>query len=226
MKSHKIKPSEIEFAILAIDAVCVRINAGSLEVLLGKVDPQSTFKGCWALIGGLISPEETAEQAVGRHLKNKASIGTVYHEQLYTFSTIDRDPRGRVVSIAYLAPVHGDPQQGREGKVETRWFPVSLLPKLAYDHDSIIAVALERLRSKIRYTNIAQHLLPSEFTLSQLQAVYEVVLKQEVDKRNFRKKILATGLLRDTDHVLKEGVMRPAALYSFASKKMEVVEIM
>lgn len=210
-------PKDIRFAALAIDAVCFRVREGVLELLLGKVNSDSnTYKGQWAHIGGLIRVTETAEQSVNRLLSDKAGIDSIYKEQLYTFSELDRDPRGRVVSVAYIALTDGvNVQDLAKARVETIWCPASKLPKLAYDHNEITKVALERLRSKIMYTDIARHLIPKEFTLTDLQKVYESVMGETMDKRNFRKRILSLGMLKDTKRTLKKGVMRPATLYTF-----------
>lgn len=214
----KINDSELRFAALAVDAVCFRMNNAELEVLLGKVVTVSKYNGYWAHIGGLIRVDETAEEAVDRLLRDKAGIKDIHKEQLYTFSDIDRDPRGRVVSVAYLALTTKDEsEETKKTGVETKWVPVKNLKGLAYDHDNITKVAVERLRSKIIYTDIAKHLMPKEFTLSDLQRVYEAVLGEAMDKRNFRKRVLSLGNLRDTRRTIKRGVMRPAALYSFKS---------
>lgn len=220
------RPSEMYFAVLAVDVVCFRIIDNRLHVLLGKVTSSSGFDGMWGFIGGLIKPDETAKEAVERHLRDKAGIANVYKEQLYTFSDVNRDKRGRVVSVAYLALAGKDPQDHSQTKTETKWQPVDTLPKLAYDHDEIFKRAIERLRAKIGYSNIAQHLLPEEFTLSEMQKVYEIVLGKPIDKRNFRKKILAAEMVKETGLTRKEGVMRPAALYEFTSKKFTIFEIM
>jgi 8-oxo-dGTP diphosphatase len=217
--------NNIQFAVLAVDAVCLRVINNTLCVLLGKTADTSPFPGKWALVGGLVHPEETAEEALSRHLLHKAGIKKIYSEQLYTFSEIDRDPRGRVVSVAYLALTGEDPQKSESAHSETKWQPVDALPHLAYDHAKIIAAGLDRLKGKIVYTNIAQHLLPSEFTFSELQSVYEIVLGKGLDKRNFRKKILACNILEETGATRKEGVMRPAALYRFTTRKLVNVEL-
>lgn len=209
-------PAEIRFAALATDVVCFRTNSGVLEVLLGKVSSNNKFKGEWAHIGGLIRVEETAEDAVDRLLKDKAGIKNIYKEQLYTFSKINRDPRGRVVAVAYIALTSDLNIQNIESAgVETTWMKASSLPKLAYDHDEITRVAIERLKSKIIYTDIAKHLMPKEFTLSDLQKTYEAVLGEAMDKRNFRKRMLALNILKDTKRTVKNGVMRPASLFTF-----------
>ena len=214
----KINDNELKFAALAVDAVCLRVNNGELEALLGKVISQSKYQGHWAHVGGLIKVDETAEEAVDRLLRDKAGIKEIYKEQLYTFSEIDRDPRGRVVAVAYIALTdNGDIQDRTISGVETKWVPVRGLKGLAYDHDTITKVAVERLRSKIIYTDIARYLMPKEFTLSDLQKVYEAVSGEAMDKRNFRKRLLSLGTLRDTKRTMKRGVMRPASLYTFKS---------
>lgn len=221
----QVTNSSLKFAILATDVVCFRIIDRRLSVLLGKVTTVPDFAGKWALIGGLILPDETADQSVERHLSDKAGVGNVFKEQLYTFSDIDRDPRGRVVSVAYMALTPEDIQDISKARVETRWFPINNIPQLAYDHNKIIDYGIARLRAKIGYTNIIQYLLPEEFTLSELQAVYETVAGKRSDKRNFRKKILASGILNDTKLTRKQGVMRPAALYEFSSKEILTIDL-
>lgn len=221
----KISNEEIRFAALAVDIVCFRIINNILHVLLGKVDSVHKDKGMLAHIGGLVRPDETAEEAVKRLLAAKAGISEIFFEQLYTFSTVDRDPRGRVVSVAYIALCGEDPQDQKHTTV-TEWIPIKEISNLAYDHKEILKVGIERLQSKLEYTNIAQHLLPEEFTFSELQQVYEIVLVSNLDKRNFRKKILATGIIKDTGKTVKKGVMRPAALFRFVSKAQKVINIL
>lgn len=208
-------PGSIRFAALAVDAVCFRVRAEQLEILVGKVVSKgNVFEGQWAHIGGLIRVDETADQSVSRLLKDKAGIKDIYKEQLYTFSEIDRDPRGRVVSVAYLALTSDVSELGETG-VPTQWISLHHAPDLAYDHNLITKIARERLQNKLMYTDIARHLMPEDFTLSDLQKTYEVVLGDKLDKRNFRKRILALDQLEETGEVAKRGVMRPAALYRF-----------
>ncbi len=207
--------NNIRYAVLATDIVCLRIIDGNLSVLIGKVISSNQYKGMWALIGGLILPTETAEIAAERLLKDKAGIRKIYKEQLYTFSEIDRDPRGRIVSVAYLALAADDPRKITNTQIKTRWCTIDELPILGYDHNRILTTAIDRLRSKIIYTSIAKYLLQKEFTLTELQTIYEIVLKQKFDKRNFRKKILSEGILINTNKTKKQGIMRPAVLYSF-----------
>jgi 8-oxo-dGTP diphosphatase len=157
--------------------------------------------------------------ALERHVRSKSELKKVYTEQLYTFSEIERDERNRVISISYLGLVRPDVLQEELGE-GLRWCPVGKLPRLAYDHDEMYTVAHSRLKGKISYTNIAQYLLPKEFTLSELQEVYELILGKEVDKRNFRKKIIALGMVAETGEVQAGVKNRPAALYRFTSEKL------
>ncbi|MDD5318678.1 MAG: NUDIX domain-containing protein [Candidatus Pacebacteria bacterium] len=225
-KNNSSSVKTLKFAILATDVVCFQIIHNQLSVLLGKVANVPAFAGKWALIGGLIFPDETADQSAERHLLEKSGISNVYKEQLYTFSDVKRDLRGRVVSVAYMALTNKNPQDLNKARLETKWCPVKNLPALAYDHDKIVSCAIERLHSKIGYTNIAQYLLPEEFTMSELQTAYENVLGKGLDKRNFRKKILAGDTLKNTEKTRKQGVMRPATLYRFSTKKSQIVNIL
>ncbi len=216
MKNQK-NNSDIIFAVLAVDAVCFRFKNNTLEILLGKINSaNNVFNGKWANIGGLIRVNETADEAVSRLLSQKAGIDKIYKEQLYTFSEVDRDPRGRVVSVAYVALANDEIKQNIDtAQLETKWFPVRNLPKLAYDHDLIVSMAINRLSSKIQYTDISRYLMGNEFTLSDLQKVYEAISGEVMDKRNFRKKILNQDIIYSTKNTIKKGVMRPALLYSF-----------
>lgn len=225
MIRSRVKRENIRFAVLAIDVACFRLIAGKLCVLLGKADAKSFFKNRWGLIGGMIEPQETAEAAVERHLREKAGIADIYKEQLYSFSRVNRDPRGRVVSVTYLALANRNPQDLKGGETETRWMPVSEAAGLAYDHDEVLKVAVERLRSRIGYTNLIQHLLPKIFTLTEFQDAYEIILNKKMDKRNFRKKVLAIGMIKPTGSFRRGEPMRPAKLYKFASSAVSIIEI-
>ena len=223
ISSKKLKKSELRFAVLATDVVCFRIIDGKLNVLLGEVKIPE-FKDKLGLIGGLVLPQETAEQSVDRHLRDKAGIVGIYKEQLYTFSKIDRDPRGRVVSVAYLALTDKGKIE-KKPAVQTSWVPVEDLSTLAYDHNDMVNVALNRLRSKIGYTNIVRYLLPMNFTLTELQRVYEIILKKNLDKRNFRKKILKLKMVKATGRQERGAANRPAELYKFADKDVRMYEL-
>ncbi len=217
-----VAPQNIRFAVVATDAAVFRIHDGALQVLLGRVNVPPHFIDAWGLIGGLVLPQETAEDSVARHLGNKAGIADVYLEQLASFSRIDRDPRGRVVSLAFLGLLHGEPDLARGAA----WWPVRKAPKLAYDHDEILAAAIERMQARIGYTNIAQHLLDKRFTMTELQTVYEAVLAKALDKRNFRAKVQQIGLVKETGEQRRAGASRPAALFAFKHAKFRIMEIL
>lgn len=215
-----------KFAVIASDVAIFAVRDGQLQVLLigMKKDP---FVGAWALPGGLVNPEESLDAAANRILSNKAGINHLYLEQLYTFGDIDRDPFGRVVSVAYFALIPGNsvsPKTTGE-YAEITWFPVSNLPRLAYDHKQIIETAYARLKSKLSYTNIIYGLLPNEFTLSEMQEIYEVILGSKLDKRNFRKKILSLNLIKKLNKKRLEGANRPANLYCFVQKVPATIEM-
>lgn len=203
----------IRFAVIATDVVIFTMLEGKLSVLLIPIS-NPHFKNALAFPGGMILPEETADDSVKRHMKKKAGIESTAHiEQLYAMSAIDRDPRGRVVSVAYLALLPPSRASGVSDKAI--WVDAHKLPKLAYDHNAIAAKALERLSERLGNTTIVRHLLPQSFTLTELQHVHELILGEKIDKRNFRKKILALGLLRSTGKFRTGGRARPALLYSF-----------
>jgi len=160
--------------------------------------------------------DESLEEAALRELEEETGVRDVYLEQLYTFGDPDRDPRGRVISVAYFALVPADAVRPRAGDdaADVGWWSMYDLPPLAFDHDRILAYALRRLRYKLEYTAVGFELLPETFTLSELQAAYEVILGERLDKRNFRRKILSAGILEETG-TYRTGEGRPAKLYRF-----------
>jgi len=182
---------------------------------------QEPFEGQWALPGGFVHVDETLEEAARRELEEETGLHKVYLEQLYTFGTVDRDPRERVVSVAYYALVKMSDHkvQAATDARDAAWFGVHDVPSLAFDHAEILQTALERLRSKLRYQPIGFELLPKKFTLSQLQRLYELVLERDLDKRNFRKRVLAMELLIETDEVEQDVAHRAARLYRFDERK-------
>jgi 8-oxo-dGTP diphosphatase len=202
---------------LVVDAVIFRVIDNRLHVLLIQ-RAKEPFKGVWALPGGYNPRGETTSEAFKRILLAKAGIKEEqlsFTEQLYTFDTVARDPRGHAVSITYMGLTRDAESVTSPSTQEPTFFAVEELPTLAYDHKDIIAYALERLRSKISYTAAAAALLPKLFTLTELQATYEAVLGHELDKRNFRKRFLAFGSLSATEKFTKNGAHRPARLYTF-----------
>jgi 8-oxo-dGTP diphosphatase len=207
---------------LTVDCVVLGLDADDLKVLLiqRKIPP---FQHSWALPGGFVRVDETLDAAARRELEEEAGVDIAYLEQLYTFGDLDRDPRERVVTVAYYALTKLDSHVIRAATDAERvaWFGLDDLPRLAFDHRTIIDRAIERLRGKVRYTPIGFELLPPRFTLTQLQRLYEIILTASLDKRNFRKKLLSMDLLIETDEV-EQGVRhRAARLYKFDKKKYE-----
>jgi 8-oxo-dGTP diphosphatase len=207
-------------AALTVDCVVFGFDEAELKVLLIQRG-LSPFKGKWALPGGFVRVDETIDDAARRELSEETGLENVFLEQLYTFGAVDRDPRERVVSVAYYALVNlaEHPATGATDASDAAWFPATKSPALAFDHSEILHAALERLRGKVSYEPIGFELLPEKFTLSQLQHLYEAVLHTELDKRNFRKKILGMGLLLPLKEQIRTGAHRPAQLFRFDARK-------
>ena len=222
--SAAAKPT-LRFAVLAIDVALFAVLDRRLSVMLIPVDRPPHFLNMRGLPGGLIAPDETAEQAVARHLRDKAEVSGVHVEQLATFSAVDRDPRGRVVSVAYLGLMPAEQAAALPLARGQRWVPVGQAGHLAYDHDEILAAAGERLRARLGYSTIARHLLPREFTLTELQQTYETVLGRPFDKRNFRKKLQDAGIVRGTGKMRGGQPSRPAELYRFSGTAVRLIEL-
>lgn len=215
-----------QYARPALTVDCVvfgyEADASSLKVLLirRKLPP---FEGSWSLPGGFVRMAESVDAAAMRELKEETGVADVFLEQLYTFGTVGRDPRDRVVSVAYYAlislPRH--PLQAATDASDAQWFELSNLPILGFDHAEILNCAVQRLRSKIRYEPIGFELLSETFTISQLQKLYEQILEEDLDKRNFRKKLLKMDLLIDTGEKEVGVSHRAAQLYRFDVQKYQ-----
>ncbi|HEU5290686.1 MAG TPA: NUDIX domain-containing protein [Cyclobacteriaceae bacterium] len=203
---------------LTVDCVVFGYS-NTLKILLIKRDIKP-FKGKWVLPGGFLQAE-TLEDAAHRILSSKVGLAKIYVEQLYTFGSLDRDPRGRVVSVAYYALVNPKNFSIVAGATssDVHWFEIDELPELGFDHQAIINVAWQRLQSKVSYQPVGFNLLAEEFTLSELQFLYESILQRRIDKRNFRKKIMGSGILKETGKKRTGLKNRQPLLYSFDQKK-------
>ena len=202
-------------------------HESALHVLLARL-AAGPFAGWRALPGGRVQAGETLDDAAARELAAHSGLADPYLEQLYTFGSPERDPRGHVVSVAYLGltPMRAVAESGPAGKYAAlEWHPVAALPRLAYDHGAVVASAVARLQAKLRYTNLAYALLDETFTLADLQSVYESVLGRHLDRRNFRKKILALGWLRALGRK-RRGPHRPASLYVFRDRSPREVDVL
>jgi 8-oxo-dGTP diphosphatase len=206
---------EHERPAVTVDVAIFTILEGELKVLLVK-RKNWPFEGMWAIPGGFIGMEESLEEAAARELEEETGVSDVYLEQLYTFGDPGRDPRTRVITVAYFALVSADQLHLRAASdaADVGWFSAYNLPPLAFDHDAILEYALTRLRYKLEYTAVGFQLLPAEFTLTELQQTYEIILRERLDKRNFRRKILQADILEETGNLRERG-HRPAKLYRF-----------
>jgi 8-oxo-dGTP diphosphatase len=224
MKKVEIK---YKFAVIATDVVIFTVKDGQLQVLLIGMK-KNPYLGYWALPGGLVNADESVDNAAVRVLTTKAGISNVYLEQLYTFGNVNRDPFGRVVSVAYFAliPTNSVRPKTTGEYADIAWFPVKNLPRMAYDHSEVVGKAFNRIKAKLSYTNIIYGLLPAEFTLGDLQDNYEIILGRKLDKRNFRKKILSLKLVKKLNKKKFAGANRPAWLYCFKDKTPQIVDIL
>ena len=205
---------------VTVDIVIFTIQQGVLKVLLVKrrIAP---FVGQYAFPGGFVLQDEDLERAAMRELREETSVSDVYLEQLYSFGKPDRDPRGRVVTVAYFALISADRKlKAGSDATEAAWYPMDDLPKLAFDHATILNYALERLRNKLEYTTVGFQLLPEKFTLTELQEVYEAILGKKLDKRNFRRKMSVLKILKPLSEY-RRGGQRPAKLYRFVAARFE-----
>ena len=207
-------------AALTVDCVVFGVDEEDLKVMLIQRD-LPPFEGKWALPGGFVHVDETLDEAARRELEEETALHKVFLEQLFTFGEVHRDPRERVVSVAYYALVKLSDHRvhAATDARDAAWFGVHDVPSLAFDHPDILQMALERLRGKLRYQPVGFELLPKKFTLSQLQHLYELVLERDLDKRNFRKRVLAMDLLIETDEVEQDVAHRAARLFRFDERK-------
>ncbi len=196
--------------------VIFTVDGGRLQVLLIRRSAPP-YQDWWSLPGGLLFPGEGPDQAAVRKLAEETGVTDVYLEQLYTFH--DLDGRGGV-AVAYFALVDiGRAQLAQRTEWPPSWFPVAHLPPLAFRNEVVVDYALRRLRAKLSYSNVAYSLLPPQFTMSQLQRVYEAILGRRLDKRNFRRRMLTLGLVVPTGKRAAQGHHRPAQLYAFRERR-------
>jgi 8-oxo-dGTP diphosphatase len=201
--------------LVTVDIVLFTIRDRRLHLLLIR-RLAKPFENRYALPGGFVREEESLDAAASRELREETGVDKVYLEQLYTFGDPKRDPRGRVVTVAYYALVpHTQVLRAGTDAADAAWFPVTELPPLAFDHRKIVEYAHQRIRNKLDYTNVGFELLPDKFTLTELQLVHEAILDENLDKRNFRRKIILKGIVKPTKEWQHTG-RKPAQLYRFS----------
>lgn len=211
---------------VTVDVVIFTIRNDELKVLLIKraLEP---FSGQWALPGGFVAMEESLLDAARRELREETGVDAAYLEQLYTFGEPKRDPRERVISVAYYALMPSDALEIKAASDAegVGWFGIDDLPQLAFDHTEILGMALERLAAKLDYSTIAFQLMPAEFTMPELRHLYELITREKLDARNFAKRILALNVIEPTGRDKREGAHRPAKLYRVIDRsKVEVIK--
>ena len=202
------------------DCVIFGFDGERLQVLLIErgIEP---YKGKWAFPGGFLKMDETAEEGARRELKEETGLDGAYMEQFHTFSAPERDPRERVITIAYYALVKIQEVKGGDDAASARWFPLDDIPSLAFDHDYILRMATQRLREQIHFQPIGFELLPERFTLKELQLLYEAILGINFDRRNFSKKMMHLEILIDLEETVWPTPKREAKLYKFNAEKYE-----
>ncbi|MBR5203673.1 MAG: NUDIX hydrolase [Bacteroidaceae bacterium] len=202
------------------DCVIFGFDGEHLQVLLIErgIEP---YKGKWAFPGGFLKMDETAEEGALRELKEETGLEGAYMEQFHTFSAPERDPRERVITIAYYALVKIQEVKGGDDAASARWFPLDDIPSLAFDHDYILRMATQRLREQIHFQPIGFELLPEKFTIKELQLLYEAILGINFDRRNFAKKMMHLEILTDLEETIWPTPKREAKLYKFNAEKYE-----
>ncbi len=227
VRSKLSKKKQSAHIKVAVDTLIFTVSHGKLKVLLVKIAGDA-YADMWALPGGLVRVDESLEEAALRVLSEKAGVDGMYLEQLATFGEPNRDVRSRSVSVAYFALVRDDMflPKVTEYYADIGWKDVDHLPKLAFDHAEIVRFGRKRLVSKLGYSNIAFGLMPKEFTLSELQSLYEILLGRTLDKRNFRKKIHEIQLVKETGKVRRDGPSRPAKLYVFTERALRIIDVL
>ena len=207
-------PTDYRRLAVATNIAVFTLRDEELKLLLVRRG-NSPFKGVWGLPGGLVGENEDIDTNAMRKLEEGAGVTGTYLEQLCTFGASVRDPRERVIAVAYYALIPSDRLQLRavHGTEGVAWFAMDELPGLAFDHAEMVRAARQRLASKLAYSTIALQFMPEKFTLSELQSVYELILDESLDKRNFRKRAQGLDQLRQTNEWRRNGNHRPARLY-------------
>ena len=204
---------------LSVVVVIFTVVDGDLQALLIRRSAEP-HQGVWAIPGGLLIPGESLVDAATRKLVDETGVRDVFLEQLYTFDDLDDVTPGETLAMTYFSLVdHQRVRLADRADWQPAWFSMQELPELAFNNERVLEYALERLRNKLQYTNVAYSLLPGRFTLSQLQRVYESILGREMDKRNFRKRVLSLEIIESTGEHQAEGAGRPALLYEFTSQE-------
>ncbi len=223
-KENKISDTNIK---VATDVLVFSVLKHKLHVLLVQIG-SGPYQGKWAIPGGLVQSNESLEEAAERVLSERAGVDGIYLEQLATFGAPKRDKRSRSISVAYFALVNMEEfhPKASEYYADIAWHTVDHLPALAFDHKEIVTYGKQRLIGKLSYSNVAYALLPKEFTLTELQTLYESILGRPLDKRNFRKKIQEVRLVKETGKVRRDGPSRPAKMYMFTDRQPKIVDIL
>jgi 8-oxo-dGTP diphosphatase len=211
---------------VTVDIVIFTVHENELKVLLVKraIEP---FKDKWALPGGFVRIKESLDDAAKRELQEETGVKDVYLEQLYSFGEPERDPRGRVITISYIALVNSENinLKASTDVSNVQWFSLKKIPALAFDHKKILEYALKRLKWKFEYTTVAFSLLPKKFTIGEIQKIYERVFNKKFDKRNFFKKIISLNILKE-EGIKKDVSYRPPMLYSLKADIGEIINIL
>jgi len=210
---------------LTVDAVVFGYQDGKISILLIQ-RKYAPFKGQWAIPGGFVLEDESLEEAVERELREETGVSINYLEQLYTFGDVGRDPRGRVVSVAYFGLIRPDGHtlEASTDAEKAQWFDINKLPKLSFDHSKILEIAIKRLQGKIKYEPIGFELLDTKFLFSDLEKLYTTLLGRPIDRRNFRKKINKLTILDELDEKISQGAGRPASLFRFNEKRYKQLQ--
>lgn len=207
---------------VSIDCVLFGFDNGELKILLIERN-EEPFKDWWALPGNLVNEDESVDQSASRILHELTGLSDIYVEQYYTFGEVNRHPQGRVITIAYYALLRLGGDKALKPLTtyakRAQWINLKELPKLAFDHQHIFDKGLEKIKRRIKHLPIAFELLPEKFTLTQVQNVYELIMGKKLDKRNFRKKILSFGVLKELNEKQKGVSFRAATLYKFDRRK-------